>query len=543
MTRQSLIFDYSESRRGCFRNLISLESGINAHRLFKMATSRNRVIRIGLLIISTINLVLLLRYKSGLKGGLDPVIWWTESVSSSTIHNEHKSLVTAMDEVVRHLLPPDKVAEYIARHRNFRFYVYETLPQKYTWQYLANCIERRYNVPDWDKFMTKPIARPVQREVSNCDWGSSICTQTVSSSSEYSSRRYNRNGDVVLSKIFTQYRGPLRTYDPTEADAFIVPYPATAHCACLNDRARCKLVSNDDIKTNVLGNLPYLTENNLGRHVFLSSVQRMLNHPFMKNLPTVVTLEPKPGKCPINQNCGHIIQPYVNTNIDFQPNSPVFEATHRNNSLGQRKYAISAFMSRSIGNPSPREDFLDIMHELHVQNKTIAGRPFYVSGLERRVLGQENDFFAVYRDSIFCPCFRGNTPAQKRFFDVLLSGCIPVVLSYNTSHEKGYPSFFEHRGTSIRVSYPFHRGLFQGMPEMGIDYRDLVVTIDASCGVTCIVPTVEKLLRHQPKRVRQIQRNIGRVASLFTYGMEENALKYADAVAAILVQIRHVVAL
>jgi hypothetical protein len=135
------------------------------------------------------------------------------------------------------------------------------------------------------------------------------------------------------------------------ADIFIVPYAATAHCACDNNKARCLKVTNEDIQENVLAHLDYLDSSTWSKHVFFSSVQRELNHPFMKDLPLVVTLEVKSQMCKPGNNCWHIFQPYVNTNADFQPNSRKFLATHSNNSLDKREYAISAFMSGDIWDP------------------------------------------------------------------------------------------------------------------------------------------------------------------------------------------------
>jgi hypothetical protein len=86
--------------------------------------------------------------------------------------------------------------------------------------------------------------------------------------------------------------------------------------------------------------------------------------------------------------------------------------------------------------------FLEAMKKLMKQDEKVTGQPVFVSGLKRVVVESEDDIFAMYRNSVFCPCFRGNTPAQKCFFDVLLSTCIPVVLEYEKYHEKGYPTYF-----------------------------------------------------------------------------------------------------
>ena len=460
--------------------------------------------------------------------------------NTSRENSESSTLADAMNQVVRMLLPRERADEYIAKHpsKGFRFFVYDSLPAKYTWSSFAKCMEEKYNVPGWFDHEKKG------NETSNCDWGSSICTQTRSSSSTYSSRRFNRNGDVVLSKIFTEYTGPMRTLDPKDASVFIVPYAATAHCACMNERARCRKVSNHDIKTGVIDHLAYLNTSTSSRHVFLNSVQRELNHPFMWSLPLVVTLEANQQLCQLSQNCGHILQPYVNTNADYQPNHPQFLKTHATNSLEQRDYAIVAAMSGYIAKDRKhqlRKEFLQTMKVLSEKNNTIAGRSVFVSGLQRRVIEREDEILSLYRRSVFCPCIRGDTPAQKRFFDALLSGCIPVVLEYEYSHEEGYTSFFRPNGTSTRLVYPFSKGIFHEEPNMGIDYSELVVAVNGTCGIPCIIPTLEELLLHHPEQVIAMQKKIASVASLFSYGMESNALQHPDAIAGMLVQIRHFV--
>mmetsp|Transcript_26556 Transcript_26556/g.46829 ORF Transcript_26556/g.46829 Transcript_26556/m.46829 type:complete len:114 (-) Transcript_26556:191-532(-) len=92
---------------------------------------------------------------------------------------------------------------------------------------------------------------------------------------------------------------------------------------------------------------------------------------------------------------------------------------------------------------------------------------------------------------------------------------------------------------STRVVYPFAKGIFHDMPDMGIDYQKLVVGIDGNCGVQCIFPTLEDMLLNQQNRIAEIQEEIERVASLFAYGMGNNTFQYVDTLAAALVQIRH----
>ena len=201
---------------------------------------------------------------------LAALILFSTSFVPSNIEDRHveaniDNLPTAMDQAVRILYGPnqDAAEEYISQHRSsdFRFYVYDNLREDRTWQYLSKCIEEKMNKPGakWNKYSNK---------TSNCDWGSSICTETTRSSGPYSTRRFNRNGDVVLSKIFSEYEGILRTRNPDEADLFIVPYASTAHCACKNKSARNFKVKSKHVKNKVLDNLDYFNSRTRDRHLF-----------------------------------------------------------------------------------------------------------------------------------------------------------------------------------------------------------------------------------------------------------------------------------
>lgn len=74
---------------------------------------------------------------------------------------------------------------------------------------------------------------------------------------------------------------------------------------------------------------------------------------------------------------------------------------------------------------------------------------------------------------------------------------------------------------------------------MGVDWSDLVVTIDSGCGTKCIVPKLEDMLLHYRKKIVDKQRAILARAKLLSYGLQDHALQHADAVASLLVQSRH----
>lgn len=426
-----------------------------------------------------------------------------------------------LDEVVRLLLPEDQARRYIQLHpgNEFKFYLYDDLAEEYTWKNISACIDSKYNFP------------------SNCDWGSSICTETNVTNIFYSKRRFNRNGDVVVAKVLDEYSGPLRTKDPNEADLFIVPYPSAGNCECREVVYRCiQNIPIHELKDKLIKKLKFYNAHTKTKHLFLSSNIWIDAHPTFRKT-TVAPLGTILGahRCNLLENCGRLVVPYVSTIQENQPN--VLHQNHAKN-LDERKYALTAFMARKIsGNSIDRVVFFDMVSNV----SEIAGRPIHVSSLHgRAITNNEKLIHGMYRDSVFCSCFRGDEPPQKRIFDVILSGCIPVVLQHNPSEEVGWPSHFAPFGRSIRQTYPFSRGNFYNYSDMGIEFRDMVVELSVNeCGMPCLVQTLEEMLMRHPELIIEKQRSIAKYASLLSFGMEENGLKHPDAVSAMLVQARH----
>ena len=321
----------------------------------------------------------------------------------------------------------------------------------------------------------------------------------------------------------------------------------------------------------VFSNLTHWNRNTSHRHLYTDSIDYRAVHPFFRtHAPLLASIGPNQGCQGGVKNCGQLVLPYANTNPQYQPQSlqqkTLDERTYavRNQLECVEWYAIrmsvcqkltevslstpfgtktrslqlSAFMSPQIsGRSDDRIAFYEAVQRL--PNQTLAGRPTLVTAVQHRVIAGEAEIQQAYRDSVFCPCLRGDEPPQKRFFDALLGGCIPVVIAYSNSKEPPYPSWFAPGADSIHRTYPFAKGTFADWDDMGIDYNDLVVTVNGTCGIACLFPTLEGLLLHQTDVVRRKQRNVARLARLLAYGMEENGLQQPDAVASILVEARH----
>jgi hypothetical protein len=369
------------------------------------------------------------------------------------------------------------------------------------------------------------------------------------------------------------YQGPLRTYDPNDADLFIVPYPGGTHFnAMLTKHRQNKIKPKLNAVQHILldpsnGILPYYNQSTKHRHLFLS-----LNHLGLISQQPLVT-----DKVP-SYRAGQIVTPQVNTNREYQPN--VIQQLHTHAFFEQKQYAVAAIFSPKIsGNSHDRVTFLEQSSKLfggdtngngtdsNNSNLHLHGLPVKIITLtEKRKLPNEQQVMQIYRESIFCPCFRGDGPEQKRFIDAILSGCIPVVMSYEWDdedddnaanvtttkstyttkghgHRQHYKSYFSSHAKLAIISkvYPWSVGSFFGpqYPDMGIDYSDIVVEINSKkCAVECI-PTVLGDLLKNPDVLRKKQEYLANVATLLTYGMEHNSLQYVDSITAVLVMVKH----
>ena len=111
--------------------------------------------------------------------------------------------------------------------------------------------------------------------------------------------------------------------------------------------------------------------------------------------------------------------------------------------------------------------------------------------------------------SIFCPAPPAeNTAGLIRFFDVLRSGCIPVVVSFRTNWGSG-TSWWRHNGPPVEWSLPF---------AWEVNWRQLVVEVSdeqlSSLGF------VEACLQLGPEGVEAKQLNIARVRDHVAYDLD-----------------------
>jgi len=103
--------------------------------------------------------------------------------------------------------------------------------------------------------------------------------------------------------------------------------------------------------------------------------------------------------------------------------------------------------------------------------------PYVVESLGNHHLHSKNGlgyFNSIYKHSVFCPVLPGDSPPQKRFFDVIIMGCIPVVLAFETDMtSQSKTSWHSPGGFPVEFSYPFAKHSNSIGTESEIDYDSL----------------------------------------------------------------------
>lgn len=127
----------------------------------------------------------------------------------------------------------------------------------------------------------------------------------------------------------------------------------------------------------------------------------------------------------------------------------------------------------------------------------------------------------------------------------MMSLCIPVVMAHYWDDKEGFmDSSHFAPGVSVSKTYPFVKGSFEKYPDMGIDYSKLVLEINEkecynATGILDCLPVILKKWLKDPVALREKQYSLAKYARVFSFGMEDNAFQYVDAMSALLVRARH----
>jgi phosphatidylserine decarboxylase len=347
--------------------------------------------------------------------------------------------------------------------------------------------------------------------------------------------------DLYINTIYLFRTMPSRTFNPNDADIFVVPYAAEGHCQCAKGYSwNCAQVPQSDIELLRLS-LIYLNETTKSRHLFILAGARA--KPYLWSKPFLLTTAPSTKR-------GQIVIPNLEDKLPYQPSSLLRRPTEWW-TLRRRKYSFSFLYGgrnpKMKGGGRKFRDYLEADIAANYPSGILNGQPFLMKRWSSPHDFHKLDTFSIYNDSILCPCLPGDLSWQKRFFDVILNGCLPVVLKFDTPGLPGGKSWFLPEGepgeiASVLQTYPFAKGIFGNRADLEIDYESFVVEIPIDTynqeNVTGILKTMEAILNNE-EELRRRQRAMMKASVTFSYGMGYDAHKYDDAFSHILKAIRY----
>eukprot|EP00931_Biecheleriopsis_adriatica_P080283 TRINITY_DN53639_c0_g1_i1.p1 TRINITY_DN53639_c0_g1~~TRINITY_DN53639_c0_g1_i1.p1 ORF type:complete len:561 (+),score=87.28 TRINITY_DN53639_c0_g1_i1:24-1685(+) len=298
---------------------------------------------------------------------------------------------------------------------------------------------------------------------SECDYGLTPCTE-ARWNSLFSVYRQFATEVLVLLKFLAAPPGVL-TSDPAEADLFVVPYFAKTDCAESGNAGRdpcwgkCKCAT---AVKHIFGALEHYSWQTRSRHLFLATGD-------IKDLPVEIQAQPLLISLGASFCGGHLVVPSPNLDPDLQP-SAKFESREAAGRAPERHIFAYWFGSNDktwrnkvVGQMMQYRDTIGL--------KNIVVHDIGSNYEERDVWQTDADSPQMILEemirSVFCPVVQGDVPHQKRLFDAMLTGCIPVAIAF-PSHVKGETSWWLPGGPPIDRMLPF--------PE-DIDYRSFVVEV------------------------------------------------------------------
>ena len=298
------------------------------------------------------------------------------------------------------------------------------------------------------------------------------------------------------------------------------------------------------VTEKLINDLTYFNRETRKRHLFILSAGKDLSHKRLVKMPLTLTTGPRDN----SSDFGTIIISQFNDLPEYQP-SKILDQTD-DFWTRERPHAFSYFSgkrnSRMGGRGGRRLRKMWEEERSSWNSTTVGGKPFHYINLNHYDFDKDAAY-KFYQDSVFCPALPGDTSWQRRFYDVILNGCLPLVISWDTPSFPHGKSYFVPEGHfsmqmdtwSVSQTYPFASGLFPD--ELAIDYSSFVVeapgNIEHIRDTSSVARKMEELLadREELKR-RQLQ--MKEYALLFTMGVGEDAHRYEDEFARIIRTLR-----
>jgi hypothetical protein len=234
---------------------------------------------------------------------------------------------------------------------------------------------------------------------------------------------------LAIVNLFKTFPG--RTWDPTEADIFVVPYLHSAHCDFADGyRLGCKHMSWDKVLP-VFDSLSYFNESTKNRHLFLAMNGHYHSRPEFFKLPLLLLLGPRMPDGPP----GHILVPPFNDKPNFQPSAALSRDTEWWTRPRTHSFAFIAGLFNPRMRRGPRRIRKHFYNEvLKSYNGSVGGLPYISKDIGGKGFNWSG-LSGAYEESVFCPVLAGDDAWQRRFFDVMHSGCLPTVVAWNATRK------------------------------------------------------------------------------------------------------------
>jgi len=367
---------------------------------------------------------------------------------------------------------------------------------------------------------------------SNCDWNMNVCAEENWIGQYSSMRQYG--ADATLIKLFRSYAN--RVFDPADADIFVVPFPHSSICRtyvhqCWT-KCRCGRDTEEAMRVEkMLKSLKYLNDKTKTFHLFLLTGDTENHADALTSMPLYVSLGGQEFKGSTN-----IVIPPANTEPEYQPSALAkFDWTKPKKTAVFLNVGLVKINKRLVN--SERRDAFSVLEK----TPFIAGLPVEVHEIlgHRQFVLSTQETWQKYRESYFCPILPGDLPYQKRFYDVVAAGCIPVVIAYASRDNNPHKSWWKQGSHGYNVTHPFAYSNFTHTVEdkqrLGlVDYSEFVVEVDS---VHSIVPVLESLLKNDSEAILHMQTAIAKVAKKFVYGLGDDMYTPGDAFDSILIQL------
>ena len=257
---------------------------------------------------------------------------------------------------------------------------------------------------------------------------------------------------------------------------------------------------------------------------------------------------------------GHLVASIFNDMPRYQP-SVLLDKSSDEHWTRHRKYSFVELsgkknhrMGGALGGRKFRKRFANDISSAYGKHKerVLGGKPFITNNDNTGAFGMDElPLYDLYSDSVFCPVLSGDAPWQRRFFDVIQSGCLPLVLRWETPGLPGNRSWFRPavygaaftETFSAYQSIPFPKTMFDGDMAIEIDYESFVLECPVNMrqprDFSLIRKTVEEYLVNRTDDIRQKQLNMRQYALAFSIGLGQDAHRYDDGFARLIRQIKH----